>query len=455
MKGKQLLILLVLAIALGGAWLALSKRNQSSWSESSAGGKVIEFPINDVTHVVLKDANAEVNLVKKGDDWTVKERADYPASFEQVSNLLRKLWDLKSVQEVKVGPSQFSRLELVEPGKDGKTGTVIRLLGSGDKAVGALLVGKKQMRKSDGGEESPFGGGDMGGIPVGRYVKPLDGTKVSLVSETLDEVEVKPEHWLNKDFFAVQSPKAVTVAGPTEPQKWSVSRESASGEWKLADAKPDEKIDTSKASPLGSLLSTASFSDVLAPDAKLEEPIINATVETFDGFRYELKIGKPNGENYPVSVKVSGTFAKERTPGKDEKPEDKTRLDAEFATKIKGFEEKLAKEKKVEGRIYLIAKYAIDPLLRERSGLLADKPAAPAIPTDSPAPAPSAASAPVSVTTPPMTAPAPAPKPQAATAPVQAPAAPKPAAPAPAASTPKPAATPAPATPPAPPAPPQ
>ena len=128
MKGKQLLLLLLLVGGLGYAgWLAF-QGNRESWSPTGtgAGGKVVEYPINDVAHVHLKTAAGEVNLMK-GDDWTVKERADYPASYEQVSSLIRKLWELKTVQNVKVGPSQFSRLDLVEPGKEGPAGTVAHL----------------------------------------------------------------------------------------------------------------------------------------------------------------------------------------------------------------------------------------------------------------------------------------------------------------------------------------
>jgi hypothetical protein len=125
---------------------------------------------------------------------------------------------------------------------------------------------------------------------------------------------------------------------------------------------------------------------VQAPGTKLEEPITTAKIETFDGFHYELKIGKPAGESYPVVVNVSGTFAKERTPGKDEKPEDKKKLDDEFAAKVKGFEEKLASEKKLEGRPYLVAKFAVDPLLQARDTLLAPKPPEPPKPAEQPKP---------------------------------------------------------------------
>ena len=414
MKAKQLAILLVLGVALGYAWLVLSKRNQASWSDSgAAGAKIVDFPINDVAHVVIKTSDSELNLVKKADQWTVKERADYPASFEQVSGLLRKLWELKTVQEVKVGPSQMPRLELVEPGKGDKAGTLVQFLGADDKPLSALLVGKKHLRKGEGGEMD-LGGGGGEGAAAGRYVKPASGEKVSLVSETLEEVDPKPERWLSKDFIKIEGPKSIAVAGP---QTWTLTRESATAEWKLADAKPEAKLDTSKVSPLGSIFSSASFNDILAPDAKLEDPTTTATIETFDGFRYELKIGKPNGDNYPVLVKVSAEFAKERTPGKDEKPEDKTRLDGEFVVKQKQLEEKLTKEKKMEGRPYLVAKFSVDPLLKERSGLFPDKPAEPAPPGAAPSPI-SVTTPPISVTTPPMTA---RPRIEAVTPPVQAP----------------------------------
>ena len=55
--------------------------------------------------MTIKESGTELNLAKKDDVWTVKERADYPADFDKVSALIRKLWELKPVQDVKVGPS--------------------------------------------------------------------------------------------------------------------------------------------------------------------------------------------------------------------------------------------------------------------------------------------------------------------------------------------------------------
>jgi hypothetical protein len=265
MKGKQLLILVVLVVVLGGIGVWLQKRKQSSWSESGAGAgaKVFEFPINDVTHVIVKNQSGELNLVRTNDEWTVRERGDYPANYEQVTGLLRRLWDLKTVQTVKVGPSQFARLELTEPGKEdgGGGGTLLELRGKEDAKLGALLLGKKYLKKS---EDGPM---EMEGFPAGRFVMPAGGNKVSLVSETMDDVEPKPERWLRKDFVKVENPKSIAMAGTTDPMHWTVTRETATAEWKLEGAKPDEKLDQNKVSPSGSALGNTSFYELVARDS--------------------------------------------------------------------------------------------------------------------------------------------------------------------------------------------
>ena len=420
MKGKHLFILLVLALAAGGAWYLIQTNDIEAGKKSGdgAGSKVLSFPINDVARVTVKATGAELNLAKKGDDWVVQERADYPASYELVSDLIRKLWELKTVQDVKVGPSQFPRLDLVEPGKEGGAGTVAELKDKDGKTLTALLLGKKFMKKGDGmGMGMP---GENPGFPAGRYVAPVGATKVSLVSETLEDVDPKAERWLKKDFFKIENPKSIKVDGTTEPMHWTLTRENATDAWKLADAKPDEQpLDTARVSSFATIFSFASFADVLAPDAKPEDTGLDkpttVTIETFDKFTYTLKIGKPNGDNLPVSMTVTADPAKTREPGKDEKPEDKEKLDKEFQASLKKLEDKLAAEKKFEARPYLIAKATLDPLLKDRAALLAEKkpetppPTSeiPGIPPPTPlAPAPPAPMRePITVTTPPVSAP--------------------------------------------------
>ncbi len=386
MKGKQLAILLLLLVLLGSAGYKLQRNNSSSWTESpaSSGKKIIDFPINDVTRIVLKKSDGELNLVKKEDTWVVQERADYPANFPQVSELLRKLWDLKSVQRVEAGPSQLGRFDLLDPGKGDNSGTLVELKDKDGKTLAALLIGKKFMGKSEG---MPPG---MDGFPAGRYVMPPGG-KISLVSESLEGAETNPERWLLRDFVRIDNPRSIALAGSTDALRWKVGRADAAAEWKLIGTQPEETLDPSKVTSLASQLASLTFTDVLAPDAGPEETGLDKptvlTIETFDGFSYMLKIGKLSGESYPVLITLAANFPKERAPGKDEKEEDKTKLDQEFQTKLKTLEDKLAAEKKIEGQPYLIAKSTIDALLKERTTLLAEKkpePAAAAAPSSKP-----------------------------------------------------------------------
>ena len=70
---------------------------------------------------------------------------------------------------------------------------------------------------------------------------------------------------------------------------------------------------------------------------------------------------------------MTAQIPKERTPGKDEKPEDKARLDKEFKEKQKKLEEKLAQEKAYEKWVYLVSNWTVDSLLKERAQLLVEK----------------------------------------------------------------------------------
>jgi len=409
MKGKQLALVLVLLVVVGGVALYLSHRNSASWSETAttASGKVLDFPLNDVSQLTIKEGGAELNLARKDDVWTVKERADYPADFDKVGALIRKLWELKPVQDVKIGPSQLARLQLTPPAAGSTNGTLLDLKGAGDKRIAALLLGKKNLRNAD----QPAGEG--GGFAVGRYVMSQDGSnRVFLVSDTFEEIQMKPEQWLSRDFIKVENPKSIAVAGTTPAMNWKLVRDAAASPWKLADAKPGEELDNAKAAGVASIFSYGSFADVLAPDAPVTETGLDkpATIriETFDNFSYELKVGKLMGENYPVLVSVKGDPPKERTPAADEKPEDKARLDQEFQTKQKQLADKLAAEQKLPTRPYLIAKSTIDQVLKDRAALMAEKKPSPS-PTMATSPA---GPKPASLLKPPVAAPRPAGSPQ-------------------------------------------
>jgi hypothetical protein len=104
----------------------------------------------------------------------------------------------------------------------------------------------------------------------------------------------------------------------------------------------------------------------------LDKPTV-ATIDTFDNLTYTIKLGQKTNDNFPLTVAIAAEPPKERTPGKDEKPEDKDKLDKEFKEQQKKLEEKLAQEKGFEKWTYLVSSWTVDPLLKERSQLLVEK----------------------------------------------------------------------------------
>ena len=64
---------------------------------------------------------------------------------------------------------------------------------------------------------------------------------------------------------------------------------------------------------------------------------------------------------------------KERTAPKDEKPEEKAKLDKEFKESLKKLEDKLAQEQGYAKWIYLVSSWSVDPVLKEHGQLLVEK----------------------------------------------------------------------------------
>jgi Domain of unknown function (DUF4340) len=375
MNRKQFIILLVLVAVLGAAGLVIHQRGQQSWRSAgqSIGQKLLpDFPVNDIAQITIKSGTNQLNLARRDNVWSVAERGNYPANFSQISELLLKFTDLKIAQVEEIGPSQLGRFELLPLGADANAGTLIEFKDAGGKVRNSVLLGKKHLRKPSGG--SQFGGDE--GWPDGRYVKADDANTVVLISDALDSVQPKPESWLNKDFFSIEKPRSIAVQFSEATNSWKLTRASETNDWQLADLKAGEKLDDAKISGVTSPFSSASFNDVLPGDTKPEAVgltnVTTVVVETFDDFTYTLKLGQKHDVTFPLALTVTANLPASRVAAKDEKPEDKQRLDKEFADQHKKLADKLANEARLSKWVYLVPSYSVESLLKPHGDLLAE-----------------------------------------------------------------------------------
>lgn len=376
MNRQQLRTILFVGVILGILGLFVYQRDRTSWRSTARenGIKVLpELPINGVSQVTIQQTGGELALMKKNDLWTVRERFDYPADFGKVRDLLRKFWDMKAVQTLKVGPSQFARLQLVAPGKDASpnAGTLLTFSDPTGKVLQSLILGKTHVK----GMEDAAMGSPM---PEGRYIlSQQNADRVMLVKDALSDVNIQPENWLDHEFIKIEKAKSVSVAAPAA-KEWKLSRDSEAFPPKLDGAGKAEALDSMKMMGVLNAFVNANFTDVLpienqAAKAAFAKPVV-VRYETFEGFVYILKLAKKGNEDaYLLQVTTEAVLVTQRTPGKDEKPDDVSRLDREFKEQAQKLEAKLKREQGYSKWIYVINKFTADAVLKDRKDLLQSK----------------------------------------------------------------------------------
>ena len=372
MNRNQFLAVLAALVVLvaGGAGVAWWKRSAYEAADTRVGQRLLEgFKVDEVAQVDVADAQGTVTLVRGEGGWSVKERGGFPADVEPIRDLLVKLHELKVVQAEGLTDAIKPRMQLAAPGAGAKpeeTGTLVELKGRDGKSVAKLVLGKQAMKEA----RAP---GLGVGIPSGRYVwVAADPQRVNVVSEPFASIAAKPQEWLAKELLRLERPKSLTVVGPDGRERWSVSKDNEAGDWKLAAA---GKFNTGKAQDAASALYGLRIADAAAgvrdADAGLDKPtLVRAT--TFEGWTYEVRIGKPapGGRHY-VKTSVTGAAPEARTPAADEKPEDKEKNEKAFADRKELLAAKLAREKAVAGQTVLVESSSLEPLLRDRAALLA------------------------------------------------------------------------------------
>lgn len=312
--------------------------------------------------------------------WQVGNGRDYPADTDRVERFVREFTEMKVLREVSASDKQLGRINLLEPAKGNTNGaTRVSLLGADGNPVRTLLLGKSIAAPSDGSEnQNVFGGGSF---PDRRFIM-IDGERASIavVDQTFSNAETDPAQWLNKDFFKIENPKSIAVAfaGSNSTNSWAIAERDDNGtvKWMFtdADANSTEQLNASAAPTTP--FSSPSFDDIATtfPPGALDANATRATISNADGFTYTIAISPKTPEDkHIIKLAITGDFPANRLAGKDETPEDKKRLDAEWATAQAALKLTLAEQQKFTTKAYLVPAYTVDPLLKQRGELLEDK----------------------------------------------------------------------------------
>ena len=397
MSKSQVLILWIIAAVLGVAVTTVrinSGKGPAAATKFQRGDKLVaSFPAREVATVVISSGGGSATVRKSEAGWVVAERADYPANSQLLGDFLTTLTEVEVSQALEAGPSYDQRFGMDASAKqEDEHGLHVVFQDAAGKELSTLALGKSTDADSSADPMAMM----MGGGKSGRFVRTgADPDSVYVIDENFPRVTANPKDWLNEKFLEIKKITAITLSAPGDDSvtPWTLTRDNDTADFSLDGLGPDEAMKNAAVSPLKNLFSFARFEDVLSAEdaATLRDATgaRQAVLTTSEGLTYTIDLAPkrstppaegetrpPAGDNYLLTVQVTAELPEERVPGAEEKPEDTTRLNEEFATQQSALKKTRAEQQKLQGHIYEVTKWTVNSLIKTRAELV--EPNAPA-----------------------------------------------------------------------------
>src|SRR5260221_2084569 len=191
MSRQRFLVLLVAALLAISAALYLStQRNLARDVHGLPLLPSLASELNSVTSLsVLKGgATPVVTVHRQGEQWTVAERADYPADVPKLRKLLLALGDAKLGEEKTSDPANYSILGVEDPTTAGASGSQIELVAKAGKHD--VIVGKP--------------------VEQGNFVRRA-AEKTSYVAEPGISIEAEPRFWIDTRLLDIPTDRIQSI----------------------------------------------------------------------------------------------------------------------------------------------------------------------------------------------------------------------------------------------------
>jgi len=143
MSRHRFAVLVVVAlVAIAAAFYVSTLRDAPHETPGLALLPALPNDLNAITAVTVRKGSATPTLTlhKTGQQWSVAERADYPADVSKLRKLLESLRDARIVEEKTVDPARFPQIGVEDPVDAGAAGAEVAVLTAGGKS--AVIVGK-------------------------------------------------------------------------------------------------------------------------------------------------------------------------------------------------------------------------------------------------------------------------------------------------------------------------
>ncbi len=382
MKGKQLLILIVVAAVLG-AIAFISSRDRDRRHPSRTGDLLLaDLDLNQVMQVEITQAGATATITQVDQQWVIPAKFGHPADFDKFREAMRQLSELKIGSEIELTDAQRDSLELTPA-----AATRVTFKDANDATLVNLLIGTTRAQKGL-PEGSPYAN-----LADGRYVSVDEGTTAILVSESLQQIRSNPSDWLKTELTSVIGPELISirVSGPDQATI-EMQRDPKTGDLTLTNLAAGETFDAAKRYTIESALSYLRFNDIADPaltDAELgmNHPV-TFEARTESGQLYIASIGGSPTDSTDRFARFSVAYV-----GADDGATTATNTtDSATNSATTARAAALALNQQLAKWTYLIPAYKAEAMTHSRDDLLKqpteDDPTTPPIPTTNNSPLP-------------------------------------------------------------------
>ncbi len=208
MSRQRFVVLLIAALlAISGALYLSTQRNLARDTHGLPLLPSLAGELNSVTELNVRKGSAAplVTIHKQGEQWTVAQRANYPADVSKLRKLLLALSDAKIREEKTSNPASYSIIGVEDPTLSGASGAQIEVTAHDGKH--AVIVGKPAAE--------------------GNFVRRA-GENTSYIVEPAISVEAEPRFWIDTRLLDLPADKIQGIeAKPAGGPNYSVHRVAA------------------------------------------------------------------------------------------------------------------------------------------------------------------------------------------------------------------------------------
>jgi len=309
MKIKTFIILVTLALilSLGGYILIHFQPGRSD--ESMMGVPLFkEFPSDRIAMITIQGPKDSVILKKLENQWVVQSRLNYPADFNKLSDLVRKLKEAKIGRVFESNEGSLKRLALIDPAKEENAseerGLRITFRDEKEKDIKNLLFGKSRET------------GDPRGASEGQYLMLQGDTKIYLVDKDFSTLEAISLEWLEKKLVDVPEDEVKGILCQSIDGKkieYHFERPEKGKDFEAVQFPAGKKIKESTLDQISRLLSDLNMEDIVDPSVLSSSPVkMSNQIEysLFNGLIYRIIPGDTCAEDDSCYLKIEVAYQK-------------------------------------------------------------------------------------------------------------------------------------------------